>query len=97
MDGTVARKADNALRVLSWFVLLVGAIIGAWALYLGFTAVEPWTSDSTMLGGFVVTEDWQSVALGFLGAAYVAVVFGTLWAFTLLGRAIAHYVERRGA
>lgn len=96
-NEVVSQRAAMSLRFVSWAVLLVGAIFGAWALYLGFTAVEPWTSDSQLFGGFTVTEEWQSIALGFLAAAYIAVVTGFVWSLTLLGRAVANYLGKRGS
>lgn len=85
-----ARTASDILKWLSWIVLLLGGIFGAAALYFGFTAEEPW-----IYGGVLVEEDWESIGIGFLSAAYIAVYTGVVWAVIQSVRAVIWYVLRK--
>jgi len=70
----VTRATSATLQTISWIVLLVGLIAAGVAVYFGFNAVEPWTAF-----GSVVTEGWQSVALGFLAGGLVLAATLTAW------------------
>jgi len=85
-----ARTASDILKWLSWLVILIGGIAGAAALFAGFDAVEPW-----VWNGVLVDEDWKSIGLGFLAAAWIAVYTGVVWAVIQSVRVVVWYVLRK--
>jgi hypothetical protein len=87
-----AKTASDILKWLGWLVILVGGIAGAAALWFGFTAEEPW-----IYGGVLVEEDWESIGIGFLSAAWIAVYTGVVWALIQAVRAVIWYVLRKAS
>ena len=79
-----AKTAVGAFAVLGPLVLLLGVVLAAISIWAGFHALEPWAWNSVP-----VTDDWKSVLLGFVGAAYFLISAGVVWAFMTLGAAIA--------
>ena len=74
-DVDVVAKATSAsLQTISWIVLVVGLVAAGVAVYLGFTANEPW-----VLASRPVTEGWQSAGLGILVGALVLSAALTAW------------------
>jgi di/tricarboxylate transporter len=74
-DVDVVAKATSAtLQTISWIVLVVGLVAAGVAVYLGFTANEPWA-----LASRAVTEGWQSAGLGILVGALILSAALTAW------------------
>lgn len=87
---TSARTANDILRWLGYLVILIGAIAAVASIFAGFDVVEPWS-----LNGYVITDEWVSIGLGFLSAAYIAVYTGVVWALIQAVRVVIWYVTRK--
>ena len=91
----IVRKTETAATVfrgLAWLVALVGVVWAASWVWFGFTATEPW-----IYGGILIEEDWESIAIGFLGAAITLVYTALAWAVATLLAGVAGYVGAKAA
>lgn len=87
---SVAGTVNTVLKWVGYFIVLVGLVWAAAAIWFGFDATEPW-----IYGGILVDEDWQSVTLGFLSAAWILAWTGFLWSFAQVGRLVAVYLASK--
>lgn len=87
-----AGKACKWLEITTQVVVVVGVLLAAGSVLLGFTVDEPWT-----YGAVTATESWHSITAGVVGAI-VILIQTAITASVLLGLdAVAEDIYEKNA